>query len=192
MHQVQHSSELRTSTIERLNKLHQSVFGTEMSKFEDEIIFWIQERTVPVAMAILNLNYPRELLKYENFLLKDEPIHLIHSVCTEEKNRKRGYSSLVFKAIFDFLKTTVYLEVAKNNVPAIVLYSKLGFEFVFPTHTGDCAAAGDGDDKERLSPCSTEDKGETFYLMCRKPTVGHKWEPMVPITLLLIPPLNPS
>lgn len=58
----------------------------------------------------------------------------ILQVCISSKEQRNGYASQLFNHLFDTLinsgVTQIFLEVRSNNIPAINLYHKLGFNII--------------------------------------------------------------
>lgn len=152
-------NELRTIAKVRLGKLYKKIFNDQMMDFAEEVVFWIQARTQITSMAMLHLNYPTALLKYDFFRSPSTAtVAIIHSVGTDEKYRQQGCSTSILQKIVKFVDgkssppEALFLEVSKENQSAINLYIKLDFRFVVDVHE---------------KPQTTIFEGETFYVMKR-------------------------
>jgi ribosomal protein S18 acetylase RimI-like enzyme len=135
---------------------------------ECEVLFWIEEEKV-VSMLLIDFNYPTTLLEYQGVFDKTaEKKILFHSVGTSESFRNRGYSSAILKCAIEFVKHSsrqteeekkkiedgrkdIFLEVLKENIAAINLYTKIGFKIVYSEKTEN--------------PVFTICDGKTYYLM---------------------------
>jgi ribosomal protein S18 acetylase RimI-like enzyme len=134
-----------------------------------------EQKEVIVSMALLNLYYPIHLFKYDDLfpsttssssgVEQGKVVKYIHSVCTEKNYRNQGYCSMILKEVFTFFanfskeeeeeneKKKLFLEVLKENISAIHLYKKLGFQLVSPAIYFS---------EKKLTEKSEEEKSETI------------------------------
>ena len=81
---------------------------------------------------------PKQILEYKNIILnnivvgsflltKNEPGLLLDEIFIEEQYRNKGLGASIIKDIISKTNSNVYLWVYKDNIKAINLYNKLGF-----------------------------------------------------------------
>ncbi len=81
---------------------------------------------------------PKQILKYKNIILnnivvgsflltKNEPGLLLDEIFIEEQYRNKGLGASIIKDIISKTNNNLYLWVYKDNIKAISLYNKLGF-----------------------------------------------------------------
>lgn len=140
---------MRSASLQRIRTFLSTVFQEDEDKdndddnsiypiLDDEIIFWIQDRTKIISVAILDCNYSAQhLLEPYDFnceKLKLQTINLIHSVSTLDEERGKGCATAIVQQVIAYaerrpeINDRLFLEVDRSNKLAIRLYEKLGFK----------------------------------------------------------------
>lgn len=120
---------IRKATIEdivELKKLETKCFD---ERIRENFSFVLENKNYLYLVAFFNEN----IVAYAGASISYEQGELL-SICVDSSYRKQGLATKILKELFFILKHTgvlkIFLEVNKNNTPALNLYKKIGFEFL--------------------------------------------------------------
>lgn len=120
---------IRKATIEdivELKKLEAKCFD---ERIRENFSFVLENKNYLYLVAFFNKN----IVAYAGASISYEQGELL-SICVDSSYRKQGLATKILKELFFILKHTgvlkIFLEVNKNNTPAINLYKKLDFQFL--------------------------------------------------------------
>ena len=120
---------IRKATIEdivELKKLEAKCFD---ERIRENFNFVLENKNYLYLVAFFNKN----IVAYAGASISYEQGELL-SICVDSSYRKQGLATKILKELFFILKHTgvlkIFLEVNKNNAPALNLYKKIGFEFL--------------------------------------------------------------
>lgn len=120
---------IRKATIEdivELKKLEAKCFD---ERIRENFIFVLENKNYLYLVAFFNKN----IVAYAGASISYEQGELL-SICVDSSYRKQSLATKILKELFYILKHTgvlkIFLEVNKNNTPALNLYKKIGFEFL--------------------------------------------------------------
>lgn len=120
---------IRKATIEdivELKKLEAKCFD---ERIRENFSFVLENKNYLYLVAFFNKN----IVAYAGTSISYEQGELL-SICVDSSYRKQGLATKILKELFFILKHTgvlkIFLEVNKNNTPALNLYKKIGFEFL--------------------------------------------------------------
>lgn len=120
---------IRKATIEdivELKKLEAKCFD---ERIRENFSFVLENENYLYLVAFFNKN----IVAYAGASISYEQGELL-SICVDGSYRKQGLATKILKELFFILKHTgvlkIFLEVNKNNAPALNLYKKIGFEFL--------------------------------------------------------------
>ena len=120
---------IRKATIEdivELKKLEANCFD---ERIRENFSFVLENKNYLYLVAFFNKN----IVAYAGASISYEQGELL-SICVDSSYRKQGLATKILKELFFILKHTgvlkIFLEVNKNNTPAINLYKKLDFQFL--------------------------------------------------------------
>lgn len=102
-----------------------------VKKTDQPILKKMLERIVPEVCFVILFNDKEEALACGMGVLEDDYIGLF-DIVTNPKHRNKGYGMQLISAILDWGKANgaknAYLQVVLTNIPALNLYTKLGFK----------------------------------------------------------------
>lgn len=120
---------IRKATIEdivELKKLEAKCFD---ERIRENFSFVLENKNYLYLVAFFNKN----IVAYAGASISYEQGELL-SICVDSSYRKQGLATKILKDLFFILKhigvLKIFLEVNKNNTPAINLYKKLDFQFL--------------------------------------------------------------
>lgn len=120
---------IRKATIEdivELKKLEAKCFD---ERIRENFSFVLENKNYLYLVAFFNKN----IVAYAGASISYEQGELL-SICVDSSYRKQGLATKILKDLFFILKDIgvlkIFLEVNKNNTPAINLYKKLDFQFL--------------------------------------------------------------
>lgn len=120
---------IRKATIEdivELKKLEAKCFD---ERIRENFRFVLENKNYLYLVAFFNKN----IVAYAGASISYEQGELL-SICVDSSYRKQSLATKILKELFYILKHTgvlkIFLEVNKNNTPALNLYKKIGFEFL--------------------------------------------------------------
>ncbi len=120
---------IRKATIEdivELKKLEAKCFD---ERIRENFSFVLENKNYLYLVAFFNKN----VVAYAGASISYEQGELL-SICVDSSYRKQGLATKILKDLFFILKDIgvlkIFLEVNKNNTPAINLYKKLDFQFL--------------------------------------------------------------
>ena len=120
---------IRKATIEdivELKKLEANCFD---ERIRENFSFVLENKNYLYLVAFFNKN----IVAYAGASISYEQGELL-SICVDSSYRKQGLATKILKDLFFILKDIgvlkIFLEVNKNNTPAINLYKKLDFQFL--------------------------------------------------------------
>ena len=120
---------IRKATIEdvvELKKLEAKCFD---ERIRENFSFVLENKNYLYLVAFFNKN----IVAYAGASISYEQGELL-SICVDSSYRKQSLATKILKELFYILKHTgvlkIFLEVNKNNTPALNLYKKIGFEFL--------------------------------------------------------------
>lgn len=120
---------IRKATIEdivELKKLEAKCFD---ERIRENFNFVLENKNYLYLVAFFNKN----IVAYAGASISYEQGELL-SICVDSSYRKQGLATKILKELFFILKHAgvlkIFLEVNKNNTPALNLYKKIGFEFL--------------------------------------------------------------
>ena len=120
---------IRKATIEdivELKKLEANCFD---ERIRENFSFVLENKNYLYLVAFFNKN----IVAYAGASISYEQGELL-SICVDSSYRKQGLATKILKELFFILKHAgvlkIFLEVNKNNTPAINLYKKLDFQFL--------------------------------------------------------------
>lgn len=120
---------IRKATIEdivELKKLEANCFD---ERIRENFSFVLENKNYLYLVAFFNKN----IVAYAGASISYEQGELL-SICVDSSYRKQGLATKILKDLFFILKDIgvlkIFLEVNKNNTPALNLYKKIGFEFL--------------------------------------------------------------
>lgn len=120
---------IRKATIEdivELKKLEAKCFD---ERIRENFSFVLENKNYLYLVAFFNKN----IVAYAGASISYEQGELL-SICVDSSYRKQGLATKILKELFFILKHAgvlkIFLEVNKNNTPALNLYKKIGFEFL--------------------------------------------------------------
>ena len=120
---------IRKATIEdivELKKLEAKCFD---ERIRENFSFVLENKNYLYLVAFFNKN----IVAYAGASISYEQGELL-SICVDSSYRKQGLATKILKDLFFILKDIgvlkIFLEVNKNNTPALNLYKKIGFEFL--------------------------------------------------------------
>lgn len=104
---------------------------THMKKTDQPILKKMLERIVPKVCYVILFNDKEETVACGLGALEDDYLGLF-DIVTNPKHRNKGYGMQLIIAILDWGKANgaknAYLQVVLDNIPALNLYTKLGFK----------------------------------------------------------------
>ena len=120
---------IRKATIEdivELKKLEAKCFD---ERIRENFSFVLENKNYLYLVAFFNKN----IVAYAGASISYEQGELL-SICVDSSYRKQGLATKILKDLFFILKhigvLKIFLEVNKNNTPAINLYKKIDFQFL--------------------------------------------------------------
>lgn len=120
---------IRKATIEdivELKKLEAKCFD---ERIRENFSFVLENKNYLYLVAFFNKN----IVAYAGASISYEQGELL-SICVDSSYRKQGLATKILKELFFILKHAgvlkIFLEVNKNNTPALNLYKKLDFQFL--------------------------------------------------------------